>query len=84
MITHVAIRYRGKLYALPEPWRHHHLLPVIAWDTGEPVDESYEQGFLADGQFLDRTAALAHALACRQVKAPAQIRAGKLFSEDVW
>jgi hypothetical protein len=85
VITHVAIRHRGTLYALPAPNRHHHVRDLIVEQTGEGIDGNDEQGFLDDqNRFLDRRQALRHALACDQIKPGTQIRAGQLFSEDVW
>lgn len=83
-ITHVAIRQGGKIFSLPSPNRHHNVIFKIAEETGlDRVDG--EQGFLDDaGNFLDRKAALAHALGSGQVKDPGAIRAGILFSEDMW
>jgi hypothetical protein len=84
VITHVAIIHEGVLYSLPKPKRHHHVIRVIADAIGGPVTHE-EQGFLDDkGRFLDRKQALAHALENNQVKNPNDIRAGQLFSEDVW
>lgn len=100
MITHVAIRSHGVRYSLPAPNRHHHILWVLSKRRGnegapEVADESLmaesldpgenSQGFLDDqGNYLNRVDALAHALACNQVKDPNNIRAERLFSEDVW
>lgn len=79
-ITHVAIKYRGRIYSLPAPNRHHHVIRMIGGIKGPDT-----QGFLDnDGVFLDRKKALAVALAAGQVKDPSDIRAGQLFSEDVW
>lgn len=82
-ITHVAIRQEERVHSLPPPWRHHHLILLISYDTGEPVEG--EQGFLADGEkFVTREEALSIALAAGQVKDANGIRAGRLFSEDLW
>ncbi len=84
-ITHVAIRFRGITYALPAPNRHHHVIREIVERTGADCVDNCEQGFLdADGNFLNRRQALARALLHGQVLNPADIRAGRLFSEDLW
>lgn len=84
MITHVAIKYAGKLYSLPAPNRHHHIIRMIYDETGQPVD-SNEQGFLDDeGCFLTRKQALVVAIANEQVLDVSKIRGNILFSEDVW
>lgn len=79
-ITHVAIQYNGKVYSLPKPNRHHHVIRMIGGIHGPNM-----QGFLDnDGRFLDRKAALRVALAAGQVLDPVDIRANQLFSEDLW
>lgn len=84
MITHVAIKFNGKLWSLPAPNRHHHIISMIHEETGLSVNND-EQGFLDDaGNFLNRKQALVHALMNDQVKDPNDIKAGRLFSEDVW
>lgn len=84
MITRVAVKHRGTVYSLPPPNRHHHVIVFIVLDVGALAEDN-EQGFLDDeGRFLDRVAALEHALACNQVKDPTKIRADRLFSEDLW
>jgi hypothetical protein len=85
MITHVAIRYDGKVFAMPKPHRHHDVIRLIVRETGAKTVDG-EQGFLADGTtFLRRKPALTHAIECGQVEraAPTAPHAG-LFSEDVW
>lgn len=87
MITRVAIRFQGKIYSLPSPYRHHHIIPLIAEKTGvEFVDVDYDdEGFLDEsGKYYNREQALAHALLNNQVKDPSKVRSGMLFSEDVW
>src|SRR5690606_17267395 len=79
-ITHVAIKYRGRVWALPAPCRHHHVIRLIGGIEGPDI-----QGFCDDrGTFLDRKEALSVALEAGQVKDPAAIRADQLFSEDLW
>jgi hypothetical protein len=86
-LTHVAIRFEGVVYSLPAPNRHHHVIRDIAERLGiayvDARDE--DQGFLdQSGRFLNRTDALVSALAFGQVKDPAKIIGGRLYSEDVW
>lgn len=79
-ITHVAIKYGGKVYSLPKPNRHHHVIRIIGGISGPDI-----QGFLDnEGNFLDRVEALEVALAAGQVLAPGDIRGDHLFSEDLW
>jgi hypothetical protein len=84
-ITHVAIVWHDRTYTLPSPNRHHHVIEQINKETGLSLDGTEIQGFLDDrGKFLNRKNALATALKAGQVKCPDSIRAGRLFSEDVW
>lgn len=73
--------YKGRTYALPCPHRHHELFEGLT----NPSDGSEIQGFLDDrGKFLNRTNALAVALKSGQVIDEDSIRAGQLYSEDLW
>ena len=86
-ITHVAIRFQGRIFSLPAPNRHHHVIRHIVDELGVRYVNSHgeDQGFLDEsGQYLTRKQALVSALLNDQVKDPTQIRAGELFSEDVW
>jgi len=85
MITHVAIIFQGRTWALPTPPnRHHHVISLIFQTTGLPVDDDI-QGFMThDGNFLDRKAALVHAKACNQLRDPDNHHGDQLFSEDLW
>lgn len=87
MITHVAIRYKGKIYSLPKPARHYHVIALIHKETGDQSIDAHgdDQGFLDEhGTYYRRTQALHHALLHDQLKPDAIIRANQLFSEDVW
>jgi hypothetical protein len=84
-ITHVAIRFQGVVYSLPEPNRHHDVIREIVQKTGVSHVDNDEQGFLdEDGRFLNRSQALLRALLTNQIKDPNKIRAKMLFSEDLW
>jgi len=88
VITHAAIRFRGKVYSLPAPNRHHDVIRLIAKETGvKYVDaKGDDQGFLADGvSFCSRKPALRIARECGQLK-PGGMgeKLGELYSEDVW
>lgn len=88
MITHVAIRFQGKVYSLPAPNRHHDVIRHIVAVTGVKTVDAHEddQGFLIDGQrYARRKPALRHAIECSQLKPGCMgVQLGKLFSEDVW
>ena len=83
-IVAAAIRFEGKVYTLPPPNRHHHILWKILAETGvEHADN--KQGFLDEsGRFLSRREALVSALLFKQVLNEDDVRAGRLFSEDLW
>lgn len=86
MITHVAIRFRGKVWSLPRPYRHHHIIRVICYldpDVDCVDTHGDDQGFLTDsGQYLTRDQGEEHARACGQLNKP--IIGGVLTSEDLW
>ena len=91
MIKAAAIRFRGEIWTLPRPARHHHILhvmhEVLGWNSEtrrvEPLadEERIEQGFVDDsGRFLSRGDAVRTALLWGQI----QERKHELFSEDLW
>lgn len=83
MITHVAIKYNGRIYSLPAPNRHHHVIRMIGGISGPHIE-----GFLCDlGLFMDRIAAMRHAMLYDQVlprTKPGCYKGDELFSEDLW
>lgn len=86
-IAAVAVRYRDKVWTLPPPNRHHNVIRRIADETGDKLIDcsGKNQGFVdEEGRYLDRVEALAVALANGQVLDANDIRAGQLFSEDLW
>ncbi len=87
MITHVAIRFQGKVYSLPPPNRHHDVIRLIVKETGVKYVDAREddQGFLANGVgYCRRKPALRIAQQCGQIKPGCLgLRLGKLYSEDV-
>jgi hypothetical protein len=87
-ITHVAIRFLGKVHSLPAPNRHSDVIRmIIEADPTVGTVNAYDdnQGFLdADGLYLNRRQALYNAQVNNQIKPGTTIRAGRLFSEDVW
>lgn len=77
-ITHVAMKSRDKVVALPKPWRHNSLFLLMKTD---PDDE--KQGFLtSEGKFVDRVEAKEIAIASGQVKPEGLLRV--VYSEDLW
>jgi hypothetical protein len=91
-ITHVAIRFQGKVWSLPRPYRHHHIIRVIMYLDGQFGDgeltavdtHGNDQGFLDEaGQYLTRKEAEARATLTGQIK-NGKIIGGVLTSEDLW
>jgi hypothetical protein len=95
-ITHVAVRFQGRTWSLPRPYRHHHVLRVIWWLaeefgewTKEKVDSidahGEDQGFLdEEGRYLNRKQALVNAELNGQFKPGHPTVPYELFSEDIW
>ena len=76
-ITHVAIRFQGKVFSLPAPNRHHDVIRKIAEETDAERCDAHgdDQGFLDEsGRYLMRGQALISALLNGQVKDPAAER----------
>lgn len=102
MIVCAAIKTSdGKVWSVPKPYRHDGVFASIAAVTGlnwrDPGNDGpsdwgrylvgHVQGFVTDaGAFLDRAAALDHAVACRQRLLFGERLAGGsiLTSEDLW
>jgi hypothetical protein len=87
-ITHVAIKYGNHdhlvQYSLPAPSRHSDVIRIIKEDTENPFCFDV-QGFLDnEGIFVDRREALDIALKANQIIDINNIRANRLFSEDLW
>jgi hypothetical protein len=77
--------YGGVVYSLPKPNRHHDVIRLIFDQTGSGISGTDVQGFLTDdGTFVNRVDALAIALRTNQVLNPSNVRANRLFSEDLW
>lgn len=87
-ITHVAIRFQGEVYSLPNPNRHHDVVRHIVEVTGATQVNTHgeDQGFLdAHGRYLNRKQALVSAQLNEQVKdACLSVKLGELYSEDIW
>lgn len=81
-IAAAAIKFRGKVYHLPAPNRHHHIIAYIR-NLHETAVTQEVQGFLTNsGKFLDRKEAARIAIAAGQIKA---LRwPPNLYSEDLW
>ncbi len=83
-ITHVAIIFEGKVYSLPAPNRHHHVIRHIVEVTGSKCVDG-DEGFLDEtGQFLKREPAKIRAEKTGQLKQQIDPHESLLFSEDLW
>ena len=86
MITHVAIRFQGRVWSLPKPNRHHDVIRHIVHETDVDTVDAHgsDQGFLAEtGEYMTRWQALRYAIHCGKVPKEKLARR-ELFSEDVW
>jgi hypothetical protein len=86
-LTHVAIRFLGKVYSLPAPARHHDVIRLICQEANVAHVDAHDddQGFLDEkGTYLTRKQALVSADLLGQLKPGTVVRCSQLFSEDVW
>ena len=88
-LTHVAIRYNGRVTALPEPNRHSDIVYKLIREDPEieywKIELDGEFGFLdGSGRFLNRKQALVSADINDQIKDPTKVLQGMLFSEALW
>lgn len=99
LLTHVAIKSGGVVYALPAPHRHHHILWILSKRRGNegvpdvadehlltetPAEGNDSQGFLDEtGAYLNRQEAYVRAKLTGQIK-NGKIIGGVLTSEDLW
>lgn len=85
-IIGVAIRVDGKVFSLPPPFRHHHILNVVLPGLGVSWNDSddRDQGFIdAHGRYLTRKQAFINAMLHEQVKG-GKLIGNILTSEDLW
>jgi hypothetical protein len=87
-ITHVAIWFDGKVWKLPAPNRHIHVVQHIIKVTGKGLCGPSTYGFTTEsGGFLSRKAAFALAIQTGQISstiAAMQSNIDELYSEDIW
>lgn len=91
-LTHVAIRFRDRIWSLPRPYRHHHIMRIIfilsqtfgLEEITHVNAHGDDQGFLdASGQYLTRKQARVSAELNGQIKDLTKVT-GTFTSEDVW
>lgn len=84
-ITVAAIKYKGVVYSLPRPARHHNIIRHIIEQTGDEFIGENEQGFLDDeGNFLRRKPAKVIAEAAGQILDNNAPNLTELYSENLW
>lgn len=86
-ITHVAIRFQGKIWSLPKPNRHHNVIRHIVEQTKMSHVDAYgeDQGFLDEaGTYLNRKQALMNAEMHNQLLPDKQVMHEELYSENLW
>lgn len=84
-IVAAAIKYKGVLYALAPPNRHHHIIWYIVEVTGEDSIEENLQGFINNhGRFLNRKSAKLVAERAGQILDNEAPILSELFSENLW
>ena len=82
-IDKVGLILNNKIYALPNPKRHCHLIR-FAINSGENPPIHGEQGFLTENYcFLNRQEAMIYAKKIGQIK-KGKFNETRLFSEDLW
>lgn len=84
-ITHVAIK-TDKVYSLPKPNRHNHVMKMMVDHFNQPKPVKGVQGFLVDGEtFVNRQDAFKIVITNGQLNYPFETAGDEeLFSEDVW
>lgn len=85
-LTHVACRdTTGRIWSLPRPLRHHHVLAVMHQHGAKCAEDGhFSQGFLDEsGRYLHRKAALVSAELNGQIKG-GKLIGSILMSEDLW
>jgi hypothetical protein len=82
-IEGVGIEVKGRLYTLPRPNRHHHIIHKVYQETSEQVITD-SQGFVTSkGRYVLREEALEIARNAGQLL-PCHFHKTQLFSESVW
>lgn len=83
LIVGVAVKYRGAIWQLPKPARHHHVLWALDQVIPGAAIHAHEQGFIDEtGRFVGRIGARQMAIDSGQCPKPSH--SSDLFSEDLW
>ena len=88
MIVAAACVYRGIVYALPAPARHHDVIAYIGTKfelVGDPVHGGRDQGFIDSILgYVTRDVAAIRAIAKDQISPDKLHPNGQLYTEDLW
>lgn len=88
IITGVSVKNDivGKIYHLPHPYRHHHVLRTTPYSEDVRAFKNYpdEQGFIVNNEYhVNRSVALDIAINANQLN-DRPTYGGRLYSENVW
>lgn len=85
-IVAAAIAKDNKVWSVPKPGRHNHVINLICEELGiEYVGSNFVQGFLtSEGRFVDRKEAAEVARKADQRLIGGWSWVNKLYSEDLW
>lgn len=92
-ITHVATAYEGVVYSMPRPARHSDIWVNLHKIHETVILKNEKRGFLdSNGEWLTREGAFYRAQLTGQIKIssewkenhPGKLKAGILYSEDLW
>ena len=87
-IEGVAILFYGIVYSLPKPYRHHHIIRLLAHEIRvRNLKHDYfgTEGFLtSEGKFVNRHEALDIFIAAKQEFIDPYIYSSGLYSENCW
>ena len=86
-IERAAIWHRGRVYSVPQPGRHHHVIRMMSEEHGLGPEAQRHQGFYTSSdRYVDRKEGWRIANEAGQLlpRAPTDHKGGTLYSEDVW
>lgn len=83
-LVRAALLHDGKIWSVPAPGRHHHVIRLMA-DAGLGPEAQRHQGFMTDtGRYVDRREGLKIAEAANQIIRRTGNADDQLYSEDLW
>jgi hypothetical protein len=80
-----AIWHKGRVYSVPAPGRHHHVILLMDEKYGLGPEAQRHQGFYTSAErFVDRREGLKVAEAANQIIRRTGNADDQLYSEDLW